>query len=116
MPPDNPLDPTVSPTPTVTVPPDNFTRQSLTERLEKAKTAQQEAESKIKQAAELVLQSEAGLIVFRYLFHLAGGGGDIQQATPEATMAMVARKDMYNALRNQVSSDNISKIERHFWE
>lgn len=99
-----------------------FSRQSI---LDKQKEAQEEYEKKVvelRQAFQGVADTPNGEKVLKYLFLLCGGDSSSvrrdkeSKVSVEDTLIVLGAKGVYEAIRFNLSSDTIKKIERHDWE
>ncbi len=99
-----------------------FSRQGI---LEKQKIAKEDYEKKIlemRKAFEDVASTLTGEKVLRYIFLISGGDlGSVRRnkegvISVNETLVTLGTKSVWEAIRFNLASETIKKIERHNWE
>ena len=96
--------------------------KSILEKRKEAQKAFEEATNALRRCINIVLKTEEGVNVFKFLYRLFGGENEIvrtdehRQVDLHQTLILADRHDVYAQIRRHISSDKLKEIERHNWE
>ena len=99
-----------------------FSKQSIHDKQQLAKEAYEKKTQELRQVFEAVAATPNGQDLFRYLFLICGG--DISnlrrnkegEICTDETLVALGTKVVWDALRYNLKSETLMKIERHNWE
>lgn len=99
-----------------------FSRESIKEKQKKQKEQYEQQIDEFRKTIRLVADTEAGEKLLQFIFRITGGNNSTLRRNKDGTLnkdetiITATTKGVWDAIRQNMDSDTIKKIERHDWE